>query len=117
MNRNAARLNLRSTFYDSPHGLQNPINRSTAFDVAKLGAQAMKDPRFRMVVSTQNYKVRKTENAELLRKQKMQEQNSNPSICSLASTATTTNIGEPEKKIPVRGNGRVYRWENTHRMI
>lgn len=82
--------------------------------MAKLGAQAMKDPRFRMVVNTQNYKVRKTENAELLRKLKLQEQDSK---CSIASTATTTNKDEPEKKIPVRGNARVYRWENTHRMI
>jgi D-alanyl-D-alanine carboxypeptidase len=43
MNRNAAKLNLRSTFYDSPHGMNNVNNRSTAFDVAKLGAACMKD--------------------------------------------------------------------------
>jgi len=50
MNRNAARLNLRSTFYDSPHGMNNVNNRSTAFDVAKLGAACMKDPRFCKIV-------------------------------------------------------------------
>lgn len=41
MNRNAAKLGLKSTFYDSPHGLNNPLNKSTAFDVAKLGAECM----------------------------------------------------------------------------
>ena len=68
MNRNAARINLRSTFFDSPHGLNNPLNRSTAFDIAKLGAIAMKDARFRTIVKTTNYRVRKSENAELIRK-------------------------------------------------
>jgi D-alanyl-D-alanine carboxypeptidase len=52
MNRNAAKLNLKSSFYDSPHGLNNPLNRSTAFDVAKLGAACMKDARFCKVVKT-----------------------------------------------------------------
>ena len=32
MNRNACRLGLRGTFYDSPHGLINFKNMSTAFD-------------------------------------------------------------------------------------
>lgn len=52
MNRNAARLNLKSSMYDSPHGMANPMNRSTAFDCAKLGAVCMKNDFFCKVVST-----------------------------------------------------------------
>jgi D-alanyl-D-alanine carboxypeptidase len=68
MNRNAAKLHLKSTFYDSPHGLNNPLNKSTAFDVAKLGAECMKDARFRRVVSTHKYVVKRKENEVLIRK-------------------------------------------------
>ena len=67
MNRNAAKLGLKSTFYDSPHGLNNPLNKSTAFDVAKLGAECMKDERFRRVVSTFKYVVKRKENETLIR--------------------------------------------------
>ena len=67
MIRNAAKLNLRSTFYDSPHGMNNLNNRSTAFDVAKLGAACMKDPRFCKIVSTPKFTVKRTENSEVLR--------------------------------------------------
>ena len=38
MNKNCVRLNLRSTFFDSPHGMSNLQSRSTAFDIAKLSA-------------------------------------------------------------------------------
>jgi D-alanyl-D-alanine carboxypeptidase len=59
MNKNCVRLNLRSSFFDSPHGLMNPISRSTAFDVAKLSAVCLKDQRFRTIVNTKFYKVLK----------------------------------------------------------
>lgn len=38
MNKNCVRLGLRSTFFDSHHGLMNPLSKSTAFDIAKLSA-------------------------------------------------------------------------------
>lgn len=57
MNRNCCRLNLRSTFFDSPHGMMNPLSRSTAYDIAKLSAAAMEDPTIRRVVSTKNYNI------------------------------------------------------------
>ena len=41
MNKNCALLNLRSSFFDSPHGLMNANSRSTAFDIAKLSALCM----------------------------------------------------------------------------
>ena len=57
MNKNCARLNLRSSFFDSPHGLMNQNSRSTAFDIAKLTAYCMEDERFCKVVGTKNYVV------------------------------------------------------------
>jgi len=41
MNKNCVRLGLKSTFFDTPHGLMNPVSRSTAFDVAKLAAKCL----------------------------------------------------------------------------
>ena len=43
MNKNCARLNLRSSFFDSPHGLMNANSRSTAYDMAKLSTICMED--------------------------------------------------------------------------
>lgn len=50
---------MKGTFYDSPHGLINWCNRSTAYDIAKLSSAAMKNPKFRQIVSTKYYKVPK----------------------------------------------------------
>ena len=46
MNKTAEELNLKSSFYDSPHGLSNSNNRSSALDVgleAPLQPQETKD--------------------------------------------------------------------------
>lgn len=55
MNRNACRLGLRGTFYDSPHGLINFKNMSTAFDQTKLGAICMQNELFAKIVGTRHY--------------------------------------------------------------
>ena len=60
MNKNCVRLGLNSSFFDSPHGLMNSVSKSTAFDVAKLSAECLKDKRFEEIVNTKNYKVTKT---------------------------------------------------------
>jgi D-alanyl-D-alanine carboxypeptidase len=59
MNKNCARLNLRSSFFDSPHGMMNLNSKSTAFDIAKLSAICMEEPRFAEVVCTKYYCVPK----------------------------------------------------------
>ena len=60
MNKNCVRLGLRSSFFDSPHGLMNHLSRSTAFDIAKLSATCLKDKRFVKVVTTKVYSVEKS---------------------------------------------------------
>ena len=52
MNDYAQKLNLEQTFFDSPHGLQNVVNLTTANDMAKLSAVCMKSDYFREIVST-----------------------------------------------------------------
>lgn len=62
MNKTAEELNLKCSFYDSPHGLSNTNNRSSALDVAKLATQCMKNSKFREIVQTKFYSVKKNTN-------------------------------------------------------
>ena len=55
MNDFARQMDLSQTHFDSPHGLQNIENLSTAFDQAKLSAIVIKNDYFRQIVSTQKY--------------------------------------------------------------
>ena len=52
MNDYAEKLQMSSTFFDSPHGLMNIQNFSTAYDMAKLSAVCMKNEYFRRIVAT-----------------------------------------------------------------
>eukprot|EP00826_Nyctotherus_ovalis_P002875 TRINITY_DN10579_c0_g1_i1.p1 TRINITY_DN10579_c0_g1~~TRINITY_DN10579_c0_g1_i1.p1 ORF type:complete len:294 (+),score=83.98 TRINITY_DN10579_c0_g1_i1:200-1081(+) len=55
MNKNAKILGMLDTSYANPHGLQNPNNKSSAHDVAKLAKSAMKLPLFADIVKKQTY--------------------------------------------------------------
>lgn len=57
MNDKAYRLGLTGTHFENPHGLDSPGHYSTAEDLAKLGAYAMKNPIFAQTVSTKNIKI------------------------------------------------------------
>ena len=52
MNQYAAKLGMYDTFYDSPHGLMNRNNYSTANDICMLTKECMQIPTFRQVVGT-----------------------------------------------------------------
>ena len=58
MNEHAASLKLLNTFFDSPHGLMNPHNVSTAYDMARLTSICLQIPIFRRIVATKNYECR-----------------------------------------------------------
>jgi len=94
--------------YDSPHGMANLLNRSTAFDVAKLGAVCMKNEFFCKVVSTCRQTVKRKENDSLKRKLL-------PPLTSMTTGATSEESKEELR--PVKMNARFYRWENTHKMV
>jgi len=55
MNVNAKLLGLLNTHFANPHGLANTNNKSTAEDIAKLASVAMKNPKFRQIVSCKHY--------------------------------------------------------------
>ena len=55
MNHTAKKLNMNKTKYANSHGLANPNNRSTAYDIALLSSHAMQHPIFREVVSTRSF--------------------------------------------------------------
>jgi D-alanyl-D-alanine carboxypeptidase (penicillin-binding protein 5/6) len=58
MNRRARALGLRATHYGNPVGLDKPRTVSTAHDLAKLAAVAMRDPRFRSIVGRKRATLR-----------------------------------------------------------
>lgn len=45
-----------STFFDSPHGMTNRFNTSTALDLAKISAMALNNPHFSKIVKTKRHK-------------------------------------------------------------
>lgn len=53
MNEKAEYLGLSDTHFANPHGLDHPDHYSTAADLARLAAYAMKNPTFREIVSTE----------------------------------------------------------------
>jgi D-alanyl-D-alanine carboxypeptidase (penicillin-binding protein 5/6) len=62
MNKQGEILGLKSSVYDSPHGLSNMNNKSTALDVARLSTEAMKLKEFREIVGTKFYQIKKNAN-------------------------------------------------------
>ena len=52
MNIEAKKHQLTSTYFDSPHGLSNIKNKSTAYDIGRLSCICMKHEHFRKVVGT-----------------------------------------------------------------
>ncbi len=57
MNQKAQELGMSSTHYSNPHGVQNDNHYTTARDMAKLMAYALKDDRFVEIASTKTYTV------------------------------------------------------------
>lgn len=50
MNEKAVKLKLKDTHFVNPHGLHDPEHRTTAKDLARLAAEAMKNETFRSIV-------------------------------------------------------------------
>lgn len=56
MNALAQYLKLENTKFSNPHGLPDKLNKSTSNDLASLCYYSMKNPEFRKLVKTANYK-------------------------------------------------------------
>ncbi|ADQ40771.1 Serine-type D-Ala-D-Ala carboxypeptidase [Caldicellulosiruptor acetigenus I77R1B] len=57
MNKKAKELGLSNTVFSSPHGLEQGEHYTTAHDLAKLAAYAMRNPIFRQIVKTTEKEV------------------------------------------------------------
>ena len=55
MNDKARTMDLTSTRFSNPHGLQNALNQSTPKDIIKLSRQAVKVQLFRDIVNSKTY--------------------------------------------------------------
>lgn len=55
MNQKAQQLGLSDTHFTNPHGLDDANNYTSAFDIAVLGRELMRQPELRAVVGTQTY--------------------------------------------------------------
>jgi D-alanyl-D-alanine carboxypeptidase (penicillin-binding protein 5/6) len=53
-----------STIFQNPHGLHHPQHQTTAYDMAILTREALKNPQFRQIVSTVRYTRPKTNKQE-----------------------------------------------------
>ena len=69
MNENATNLKMTNTNFDSPHGLMNIQNLSTAYDMARLASKAMQSPTFRKIVATKNFICRPYRKQEVVSKE------------------------------------------------
>jgi D-alanyl-D-alanine carboxypeptidase len=58
MNQEAENLGLTATHFVNPHGLDAPDHYSSAYDLLMIARQAMADPTFAKIVSTQQYTFR-----------------------------------------------------------
>lgn len=58
MNQKAKKIGMRNTAFMNPHGLNDPGHYSTAYDMALLTAEAMKNETYKKVVSTKLYKTK-----------------------------------------------------------
>lgn len=62
MNKNAEEIGLKCSQYDSPHGLANYNNKTTALDIARISTAAMQIPKFKELVGTKFFSVKKNTN-------------------------------------------------------
>ncbi|MEI8124238.1 MAG: D-alanyl-D-alanine carboxypeptidase family protein [Parachlamydiaceae bacterium] len=64
MNLFAKRVGCRSTTFCNPHGLHHPKQQTTAYDMALITKEALKNPTFREIVKTTQYTRPKTNKQE-----------------------------------------------------
>ncbi len=57
MNAKASELGLKDTHFTNPHGLHDDNHYTTAYDLAIITAEAMKNPLFKSIVSAKSYVV------------------------------------------------------------
>ena len=57
MNKQAEKIGLRESHFTNPHGLDEPGHYSTAYDLAVIGRNLLKDPVLAKIVATRKYDI------------------------------------------------------------
>lgn len=60
MNEKALQIGANNTNFENPHGLDSANHYTTAYDLALITSTALKNEKFKTIVSTKNHKVEKT---------------------------------------------------------
>lgn len=94
MNAKAQTLHLVNTYFENPTGFDSEIHRTTAYDLALLARETMKDPLLRAIVGTEQATI-----FDLTGKQKHAVKNTNQLLLSDSSvvgvkTGTTEEAGQ-----------------------
>lgn len=66
MNEKAKYLELNNTHFSNPHGLHNDEHYTSAYDLALISAEAMKNPEFAKIVSTKSIYIGENESRRYL---------------------------------------------------
>ena len=64
MNQRAQELGMNDTHFANPHGYHDPDHYTSAYDIYLMAHEAMKDPTFRELVSSVDYKIPATNLSE-----------------------------------------------------
>lgn len=67
MNARAAEIGCLDTHFTNPHGYHNAEHYSTAYDMALIAREGMRDPLYRQIVSTLTYTMQKTDTLATLK--------------------------------------------------
>lgn len=67
MNQKVADLGLKNTHFNNPHGLPDPKHYTSAYDMAVIAREAMKNTEFRRFVGTKSYTCAKTNKHKMTR--------------------------------------------------
>ena len=57
MNKEAEKIGIRDSHFTNPHGLDEPEHYSTAYDLAVIGRNLLKDPVLAKIVATERYDI------------------------------------------------------------
>ena len=132
MNDNAASLKLMNSFFDSPHGLMNQANVSTAYDMCRLSSVCMQIPLFRRVVATKTFECRASKALQKSVPEPVRNprRNYNMGGNNLAAVSVSSSDydeeedGAASEAAPVekvetiyKPNDYTYKWTNTNRLL
>jgi D-alanyl-D-alanine carboxypeptidase len=120
MNSKAKELKMLKTNYANSHGLMNPNNKSSAYDLALLCEYAMNNESFRAIVRCKQYKgvVRFNEDSKKIEERTYKKE----------SEEAASESDSPEERSPlmrqfssiVNKNSEkriAVEWENTHKLL